>query len=442
MPSPAATRNAQISDWLAQGGQGRSVLAANERSARALTAAFNAAQRAAGFTAWPTPAIFSWEAWLHSQWQPLNSAGLLTLNPVQEIALWTRVIESSKATQQLHHTSRLATQAQRAWRLLHSYAPQTLDSRHLNWTGDPAIFAAWAREFDRLCLASDLTTAACVPQLLTAALQANPAPRPPLLLVGFDRLLPTQQQLLAAWGPSQHLVPAQHLDPAQQTHFFAAREETSELAACVRWLRARLTQNPAARLIVVTTQLDQTRGRLQRALMRHAPTEPELAFEFSLGVPLAQVGLVRSALLLLRWLSQPLTEAELDWLIASAHTALSPAEELALAETMLELRRHNLQRLEWSLPAFLDPPILWEDEESSNRKSPRPPRPWADRLRAALEKLHALPPLQSPIQWADAARDLLDLIGWPGYRLFLYPGDAGWRAHHEHLSRRGAGSDA
>ena len=32
--------------------------------------------------------------------------------------------------------------------------------------------------------------------------------------------------------------------------------------------------------------------------------------------------------------------------------------------------------------------------------------------------------------------------GWPGHRLLLHPGDAGRRAHHEHLSRRGAGIDA
>ena len=30
---------------------------------------------------------------------------------------------------------------------------------------------------------------------------------------------------------------------------------------------------------------------------------------------------------------------------------------------------------------------------------------------------------------------------WSRYRLLLHPGDAGRRAHHEHLSRRGAGSD-
>ena len=31
--------------------------------------------------------------------------------------------------------------------------------------------------------------------------------------------------------------------------------------------------------------------------------------------------------------------------------------------------------------------------------------------------------------------------GWPGHRLLLHPGDAGRRAHHEHLSRRRAGSE-
>ncbi len=44
------------------------------------------------------------------------------------------------------------------------------------------------------------------------------------------------------------------------------------------------------------------------------------------------------------------------------------------------------------------------------------------------------------IRAANVAFETKAGIDRPRHRLLLYPGDAGWRAHHEHLSRRGAGS--
>ena len=46
------------------------------------------------------------------------------------------------------------------------------------------------------------------------------------------------------------------------------------------------------------------------------------------------------------------------------------------------------------------------------------------------------------IRAAHVAFETRPALGWPCHRLLLYSGDAGWRAHHEHLSRRGAGTDA
>ena len=46
------------------------------------------------------------------------------------------------------------------------------------------------------------------------------------------------------------------------------------------------------------------------------------------------------------------------------------------------------------------------------------------------------------IRAAGIAFETKRCIRWPRHRLLLHPGDAGRRAHHEHLSRRGAGPDA
>ena len=46
------------------------------------------------------------------------------------------------------------------------------------------------------------------------------------------------------------------------------------------------------------------------------------------------------------------------------------------------------------------------------------------------------------IRAAGVAFETRPRAGRPRHRLLLHPGDAGRRAHHEHLSRRGAGTDA
>ena len=71
-----------------------------------------------------------------------------------------------------------------------------------------------------------------------------------------------------------------------------------------------------------------------------------------MGVPLAKLGLARSAVLLLRWLREPISEPELDWLIGSGHLAASVEEELALAAIMRQIRRNGQERMQWEIAEF------------------------------------------------------------------------------------------
>ena len=325
--------------WLASGG---AVLAATERAARSVASAHHAARQAEGRTAWLTPAIFAWESWVRDHWLERNRAGLMLLNPLQEQTLWAHAIGKSPAGEGLLHPLRLAAAAQQAYRLLCAYAPHALKaSARAGWSGDAAIFSEWMEAFESRCHREGLVSGSRLALDLAEAFQREAAPpssienlRPPLLLIGFDRLLETQKALLNAWGKWRQAEPGEATQSAQ---FLAAPDDAAEVEACVSWLRARLAANPKARLMVVTTALQERRGELERALL----DAPNLDFEFSLGIPLAQVSLARSAILLLRWLHEPLTEPELDWLLSSGHCAASPEQEIALAETMRELRRRG-----------------------------------------------------------------------------------------------------
>jgi len=407
---------------------------------------FHAAQRAAGQIAWKTPAIASWESWVRDQWQQRNRAGAMLLNPLQEQSLWMRVIQRSQ--RDLLHPARLAEAAMRAYRLLCAYAPETLrTSARLGWSGDAAIFSSWIEDFEARGRRDGLISASRLVPDLTEKLQAEANGRIRLLLAGFDRILPTQESLLNAWGTWQQLELAESAKTAQ---FLAAPDPTTEAEACATWLREQLATNPQARLMVVATSLESRRGELERAFqvnkINDTPTNTEdlaseglvtghdwqvlvstrtdradkanqtngalapeaLDFEFSMGVPLARVGVARSAVLLLRWLHEPITEPELDWLIGSGHLASTAEEEIALAKTMRQFRRDNQERMDWPIAEFAS----FAQSPSQNAET----TPWPARLLAAQLQLRAEPERQSPLAWVSVAERLLESLNWPGFR--------------------------
>jgi len=411
MGSHQAIRNARVDAWLADGGV---VLAANERAARAAVAAFDVARRAEGRTAWLTPAIFAWDLWVRERWQERNDDGLVLLNMLQEQAIWMRVIARSRAGAGLLHHGRLAAAAQSAHRLLCGYTPNALkSSARTGWTGDSATFSEWLDSFELRCRREGLVSNSVIGlQLATHLLKEDASEgeegnrRPPLLLIGFDRLLETQRALLDAWG---EWTLEGSLEPAKSTRFLAAQDDASEVEACVDWLRSKLGANPQARLIVVATGLQENRGRLERALMdARAEDNVELDFEFSLGVPLAQVGLARSAVLLLRWLSEPISESELDWLLGSGYCAASAEEEVALAQAMRDARRSGHERPSWELDDFAG---IGDPVEAEH-----PLAAWTARLQKARGHIRTGPSRQSPLEWVSVTERFLEDVGWPGFR--------------------------
>jgi probable DNA repair protein len=231
-----------------------------------------------------------------------------------------------------------------------------------------------------------------LPLELIPALQADAARRAPLLLVGFDRILPAQRDFFEAWSEWREAAQG---EPADEVGFFAAANEAEELAACAIWCGRQLAAKPDARLLVVAQSASARRGEMERAFLRHTGT----AFEFSLGLPLGQIALARAALLALRWLDGALAEQELDWLLSTGLIAASAQENAALQGYLRRLRHYGLERTQWSLRAFLSErcaaeflPAAWVERVGAAR------RLWEGFARRTL----------SPIAWAELTPRLLD----------------------------------
>jgi probable DNA repair protein len=400
--------SSEIDAWLRNGGL---VVTASERAARSIAAAFNRGRRAEGLTAWQAPNIQDWQSFVRNAWDERNSDGRTVLNSLQEQSLWAGIVAAAapEAARLAGARDRLAALAMEAHNLVCAYAPRFLNRKaRIGWDRDAAAFSDWLADFDEICRAGNTISPARLQLELLEALKQDSGEREPLLLVGFDRILPTQQELFAAWGASTQ-VPLG--EAAERIEFHQAADPATELAACALWSKQRLAVNPYARLLVVTQNVPKRRGEIERAFLRFVSdgggaSAASSVFEFSLGVPLSQIALARSAGLALHWLTEPIEEHELDWLFSTGQIASSPNESLALTAFTRALRRKNLQRTRWGLADFL-----------RQKPGAELPAAWIARITQAQRRLQefARRP-QSPIAWAELAPQLLELAGWPGVR--------------------------
>jgi probable DNA repair protein len=391
---------AEIDAWLREGGQ---VVTASDRAARALADGFHRARQAEGLAAWPAPKILDWKSFVRTAWQQRTADARLLLNPTQEEALWVAIAgaDNSLATLLEGPRHRLAALAMEAHELLCSYASKFLRTpARIAWQQDAAAFSGWLTAFDEACRTESLISPSRLPHELNALLNADPEKRSPLLLAGFDRILPIQRSLFDAWG---EWYDAAKGEPADKNYFHEAADFSAELTACAIWCGRQLAAEPDARLLIVTQAASTRRGEIERAFLRH--TGP--AFEFSLGVPLSQVALARAAHLLLRWLDSPLDEQELDWLLSTGYAAANSQEFDALQAYMRALRRFGLERTQWTLAAFLGQRCATE----------LLPARWAERVTAAQRLLTGFlrRPL-IPLDWAELVPRLLDALHFASAR--------------------------
>lgn len=395
-----ALAGVEIDEWLRRGGL---VVAASERAARALTAAYNRARQAEGLTAWDAPRILDWNGFVRWAWKERTADGRMLLNSTQEQSLWAGIAgaDERQATLLEGPRYRLARLAMEAHELICAYAPRFLRAAaRANWQNDAAAFSRWTAAFDEVCRTSGLLSPARLPlELLGLLEKAGTEGRPALLLVGFDRLLPVQRAVFEAWGEWRE---AEGGETAELIRFHEAGDNQGELAACALWCGRRVAETPGKRILVITQDARQDRGRIERAFLRYAG--PAARFEFSLGIPLGRVGLPRAAQMALRWLTSPLSENEVDWLISTGFMTASAQEKAALEEQMRAVRRRGMERPEWTLAGFVRPYGL-------GRESGGLPTEWVGRWRQAqlrLKEFGAQP--QSPVGWAELVPQLLESL--------------------------------
>jgi ATP-dependent helicase/nuclease subunit B len=391
---------------------GDTVIASSARAARALRRAHSEQQRQQGLQAWQSADVLDWDSWLHRLWQRRLRSGAetrLLLTTLQELELWVQLIKPSIEGRRLISVAGVAELAQQAYALLCAYG--ALDFLHGDRLGNQDVesFREWARAFERACRKEEWLSRAMLPLVLretAGRLEATAR----LLLTGFDRVTPAQQQLIEALRERGHevqIIEPTEVSTEETTLLVEAIDKRDEIATCALWVKHELAATNTARIAVVVPNVSSIRPEIERIFRQIlAPQavaigehDKALPFEFSLGVPLADVPMARSALMLLRWMNGPLQLDQVSWLLLSGFLHQQQDELLPVAEFDVKFRRQAMRQPEQDLETFL--------------YSANPP----DNLRRSLQAGRRLLPQNGSLnfaQWIDVAERILDAVHWPG----------------------------
>ena len=339
----------------------------------------------------------------------------MLLTPLQERAIWRRIASGSASG-----SDAVAKLAQKAWALLSDFNAH--GERKQSWgtatTSDSEVFRGWASTFDRECRTNRWLSRSGLAALLTESIQQRVIDLPrEILLIGLDRLTPAQRKLIDAARTAGTAVNELQTPTASSPQLVQAKDLRDELVTCAWLLRRKLEENPSASITVIVQSAEEMRGEIHRifraVLMPESSgveTTDAMPFEFSLGVPLATVPLVKAALLTLRWLAEPLEQPAISWLAISGFLAADGEDLLEMAEFDAELRKRSQLPPEASLNAFL-------------RYSPRLDSRTVRQFHSRLRDLHRAAQVEGignrsktfP-EWIAVTEMLLRLPRWPGAR--------------------------
>lgn len=396
---------------------GATILTANVRAARFLEREYAQTQRRAGRSFWATPPIHDWDGWLLRLWQA-HSVGEanapLMLTSLQERSVWTRMLREDARL--LVSPEGMAVMAEEAYALLCSYEAHA--ERNRTWSKpDAERFRQWAAEFDRECTRRGWMSRGRLELWVTDATREGALLLPAeIVLVGFERMTPAQRALstaIEARGVAVRIAEEKAYEA--KLDLVRAIDARDEIAACAWWTRTLLEENAETRIGVLAPDLHGVRSEIERVFRRVLMPETDdvsasttaMPFELSLGQPLGSVPAIRAALLLLRWVSGPLREEEISWLLLSGFLYASEAEYLALARFDAEMRDSGSLSLEVSLSSVLRKlnHTRWPLLESLRTR--------LNEMRMTVARNRVMTEKRLPSQCVELTELILKQGGWP-----------------------------
>ena len=399
------------------------ILCATQRLARNLQIADGARQAAAGAAVWPTLTALTVDAWLAQLGEQIALTGAVpaqevparVLSSFEEALVWRRLIAAELEAEALFDLDALARTAAEAHALaLDWHLP--LDAADGGQHEELRRFRAWRRAFFDTCRRQEWLDAARYRARVCEWIEQGHGTLPAAVrFAGFDAPAPQLRRLAAGLIARGVAVEWQgSADAAPEQTVRACKDAEAECRAAAAWARARLAENPAARLGIVVADLEQRRALLAPILDEVLQPDPLLQasdvapqrYNLSLGLPLARQGLVATALELLRALATPqgLPPDACGALLRLPYWSADRAEADLRARLDARLRERPGQNIVFTTVRRIAYALVGERSALTLH------------LHVLAEAQAASRKARAPSAWADFFQATLAQLGWPGDR--------------------------
>ena len=320
------------------------LVTSNQRLSRFRLQAFETEQLKHGKTAWQTPQVLPWSAWLHQQWQA-SEAGVW-LSHHQESLLWRECIMEDEYAQVLNPKA-LSQQAMDAWNMMADYHIDPICLKH---GGEEHI--ALSRWGEAVSKKTKHFLQNQVLSTLSNQIKKNQVREEIIILDGFDTYSPAQLKYLTSLQAAGYqILEVSNNNPPALTQVTAYQDEESELRQACLKIRSYIEGHPQHHIGVFVPDLERRASQITRIFSEELAPELSLNFEtdlqgeffnLSFGSTLAKQPMIQSAFTLLSLgIKQHFQLYELSQLLLNPYIPGFPEEVHQRASLDASLRNHN-----------------------------------------------------------------------------------------------------
>lgn len=390
------------------------VLTPNLRLQRKFAKAYGDAQLAKGMQSWLTPQAHALDSWLTEQWHELQdqsytpAASKVLADSNQLHALWSLVI-SRDSVQEIDviNPVSLTAPAIGAQRVLDMWeASSPPDSGTL----ETETFRRWQTQADIEIAHRGWVTPEGRTRIIIEAVRSGQIALPSqVVLFSFDEVPPLYNSLFKAIEESgSSIVEIDSQSTPDSLQKVAVHERTDQYTIAARWAKSAIEKNEGATVAIVCPELADHRSELEDAFARVfepqflLPQSPRytLPFNFSAGIPLSRVPMIKDALdfLSLGQSEAPITSVSA--LLRSPYILGSESELIAREKFDFSLKEGHSKSI--SLDRLIQKGGC--------------PTELAKLVGSFLLHTSNAAYKQKPSQWAFHFGKALEELGWPGQR--------------------------
>jgi ATP-dependent helicase/nuclease subunit B len=394
--------------------EGFTLLTPNFRLARRIKSVWDQDQTAQGRTVWEQAGVLPLESWLQQRWHTAVELGLLKprtlIDDGQALELWQMLVASHDAQSEQYTLLRPSAAARLAHEARENMLRWLVDARdpsvqqEFKLSLDCDTFNHWLALFNERLERDQLSTVAQA-QLQLKAVSAELGTCK-IALLGFDDIAPLSEACLAL--SASELV---RIDNDAEPGVCIAEgyaDRRSELRAAARWARVEHEAAPAATLAIILPNMNTDRDVLEYLLhceFDHRPGDGQaLPVNFSSGVALAKVPLVRDALAVLAIAGNRVKIQAVVALLGSRFIDFPDRHSGVVMKLITTLFNQGSEEISTGEVRSLANRIKLGEQTGTV----------FGRYLMALSTNQALRKKQLPSEWALRIADLLASWGWPG----------------------------